>query len=387
MHIKNLADRFIQSYGNGGDIRFFFSPGRVNLIGEHLDYNGGYVFPYAIDLGTYACVRKRNDTKINIISTNIDEKACIDLRNLEFNKEDDWANYPKGVMYMLKKEGYALNGMDILISGNLPNGAGLSSSASLEILMALIISNLFNEGKIDKFTLIKAAHRAEGEYVGVNCGIMDQFAVCMGKKNSAILLHCGSLKHEYAKFLLGDYSLVIMNTNKQRNLNKSKYNERREECGEALKIIKRNKNIGSLCNLTIENYEELKSLIKDEGIRKRAKHVVYENDRVKRAYEYIRNDKIEEFSKLLIESHESLKNLYEVTGKELDTIVEEALAFESCIGAKMTGAGFGGCAIAIVLKDRVNDFIEKIGRKYRTEIGYYANFYLTGSGEGALEIF
>jgi galactokinase len=385
MNINELKGEFIKIYGEG-EVRSFNSPGRVNLIGEHIDYNGGYVFPCALEFGTFACVRKRNDRKVNLVSTNFDLKVEADLDNLVYKEEDDWANYPKGVMKIMMEMGYAVNGMDILISGNIPNGAGLSSSASLELLIGVIVNNLFNNKAIDQVDLVKIGQKAENTFVGVNCGIMDQFAVGMGKKDKAILLDCNTLDYSYADVVLGDYSLVIMNTNKRRALNESKYNERRAECDEALEIIKSVKSIGALCELTVEEYKEVEKLLTKENVKNRVEHAVYENQRVKDAFKALNEGKLKEFGELLVGSHNSLRDLYEVTGKELDTIVEESMKAEGCIGARMTGAGFGGCAIAVVKKDCIDAFIETVKENYTSKIGYEPSFYMSGIGEGTQEI-
>jgi galactokinase len=385
MNITELKSEFIKLYGDG-EMRSFHSPGRVNLIGEHIDYNGGYVFPCALEFGTFAWVREREDRVVNLATTNFDLKVSVNLDNIVYKEEDDWANYPKGVMKVLLDGGYSVSGMDILFSGNIPNGAGLSSSASLELLMAVIINNLFNEGKIDRVELVKIGQKAENTFVGVNCGIMDQFAVGMGKKDKAILLDCNTLKYDYAEINLGEYSLVIMNTNKRRALNESKYNERRAECDRALEAIKKMKNINALCELTTDEYEKLEHLIEEENVRKRARHAVYENERVKKAYDCLNSGKLKEFGQLLVNSHNSLRDLYEVTGKELDTIVEESLKVEGCIGARMTGAGFGGCAIALVKKDSIENFKVSVSKNYSGIIGYEPSFYLSGIGEGTTEL-
>ncbi|MBU5484790.1 galactokinase [Clostridium sp. MSJ-11] len=384
MNLDYLKDGFIKLYGDG-EIRIFHSPGRVNLIGEHIDYNGGYVFPCALDFGTYGLVRKRKDRKINLCSMNFPKRVQVDIDNIVYEAEDDWGNYIKGVIKIFGEEGYNVGGMDILISGNIPNGAGLSSSASVEVLAGVIIDELFNNGNIDKVELVKLCQRAENEFVGVNCGIMDQFAIGIGRKNKGILLDCYTLKYQYAYIELRDFTLVIMNTNKRRALSESKYNERRMECEEGLKIIKNIKNVENLCQLDIEDYNNFKDLFFNENVKKRVEHVIYENHRVKKAFELINEGKVEEFGELLIESHMSLKNLYEVTGKELDTIVDLALKCEGCIGARMTGAGFGGCAIAIVKQYRVAEFIEYVKEHYSKKIGCEPSFYLSGIGEGAKE--
>ena len=385
MNILELKNEFTKLYGEG-DTRVFHSPGRVNLIGEHIDYNGGYVFPCALDFGTYAIVRKRRDNVVNLASTNFELKVSVQVDEIIYKEEDDWANYPKGVMKVMLDSGYKLGGMDILISGDIPNGAGLSSSASLELLIGVIVNKLFNESSIDQVELVKIGQKAENTFVGVNCGIMDQFAVGMGKKDKAILLNCGTLDYSYANVELGDYSLVIMNTNKRRALNESKYNERRSECDEALEQISKKQKVNALCDLTIEEFNAVVSTIEKENVRKRAEHAVYENARVKRAYECLNEGKLEEFGKLLTESHNSLRDLYEVTGKELDTIVEESLKAEGCIGARMTGAGFGGCAIALVKKSNIEAFENTVKSNYKEKIGYEPSFYSSGIGAGTCEL-
>ena len=385
MDIKKLKEKFIKLYGEGY-MRTFFSPGRVNLIGEHIDYNGGNVFPCALNFGTLGCVRKRKDKKVNLASTNIPLKISIDLDNIKYKKEDGWGNYPKGVIKEIIDKGYKVGGMDILVSGNIPNGAGLSSSASLELLIAIMINNIFNNGKLDKIELIKLSQKAENDFVGLNCGIMDQFAVAMGKKDRAILLDCNTLEYKYAPVNLKNYVITIMNTNKRRELSDSKYNERRLECEKALKIINTKKKINYLCELSLEEFEGLKNLIEDKIILNRATHVVYENERVKKAYDLLLKGNIDEFGKLLIESHFSLRDLYEVTGKELDVIVDEALKVPGCIGARMTGAGFGGCAIALVEKNKLDLFKEEVSNNYNKIIGYKPDFYTSEIGEGTYEI-
>lgn len=385
MEAKELKEQFIKLYGEG-DVRTFHSPGRVNLIGEHIDYNGGFVFPCALDFGTFACVRQRADRKVNLASTNFELKVQVDLDSILFKEEDDWANYPKGVIDIMQKDGYKVGGMDIIVSGNIPNGAGLSSSASLELLVGVIVNDIFNEGEVDRVELTKIGQRAENSFVGVNCGIMDQFAVGMGKKNKAILLDCSTIKHKYAEVNLGENCLVIMNTNKRRALNESKYNERRAECEEALSIIRKSRDIETLCDLTTDEFKVVEGTILKVNVRKRAMHAIYENERVKKAFDCLNSGDLEQFGQLLVESHNSLRDLYEVTGVELDTIVEEAIKADGCIGARMTGAGFGGCAIAVVNKDKVNSFIESVKKGYIEKIGYEPDFYLSGIGEGTQEI-
>lgn len=381
MDLKRLKSRFIELYGEG-EHNEFFSPSRINIIGEHIDYNGGKVLPAAIEIGTYGVVRKRDDNILRLSSENREFSYEGDIDNLYYNREDDWSNYPKGVIYTMKQAGYNIGGMDILVQGNIPNGAGLSSSASLELLIAVMVNHLFNENKIHRIELVKLSQKAENDFVGVKCGIMDQFAIGMGQRDKAILLDTDTIEYEYIDMDLRDNIIVIMNTNKRRELSDSKYNERRSECEEALRIILEYTNIDNLCQLSIEDFNILKPLIKAENIRNRAEHVVYENHRVAKASKALKDGDIERIGQLLIQSHNSLRDLYEVTGIELDTIVKLSNEYEACLGSRMTGAGFGGCAIAIVKRDKVADFIKYVGTEYEKAIGYEAEFYITGVGNG-----
>lgn len=385
MEIQDLKKEFINLYGDG-DIECFFSPSRVNLIGEHIDYNGGKVLPLAIEIGTYGLVRRRDDEVLNFISLNMDLKIKTEIGNIVYKKEDGWANYPKGVISIMMEEGFKAGGMDILIYGNIPNGAGLSSSASLELLMAEMLNSLFNAGKIDPIKLVKISQRAENEFVGVNCGIMDQFIIGMGKKDKAILLDTDTLDFSYVDMDLKDYTLVIMNTNKRRELSDSKYNERRDECERALDILEKHKSIRNLCDLSPEEFEQIKYNLRDDVLERRAEHVVYENARVYRAYDALKKGDIKHVGELLKQSHKSLKDLYEVTGEELDTIVDIANRSKFSVGSRMTGAGFGGCAISIVEKDKAGQFIEEVGAAYKKAIGYEAEFYQSDVGDGTKKI-
>lgn len=379
---------FKKVFGEKENCKTFFSPGRVNLIGEHTDYNGGNVFPCALSFGTYGVISLRNDKKVRMYSSNFEDIGIIefDLDNISYEKSHDWVNYPKGVIDVMKKHGYDINrGFDIAVYGNIPNGAGLSSSASLELLIAVMMDNLF-ELKIDRVDLVKFSQEAENKFVGVNCGIMDQFAIGMGKENNAILLDCNTLKYNYCPVELKDEILVIANTNKRRGLADSKYNERRSECEQALEELKTKLNINSLGELSIEDFENNKNLIDSEIRIKRAKHAVYENQRTLMAKEALAKNDLSTFGKLMNESHISLRDDYEVTGIELDTLVELAWNNEATIGARMTGAGFGGCTVALVKKDRAQDFIEKVGQGYKEKIGYEASFYIANIGDGTREI-
>lgn len=381
-----VIDTLEKLYGkNGTEIRVFYSPGRVNLIGEHTDYNGGYVFPCALDFGTYAAVRRRNDRKVFMASLNFDLKVEVDLDELLYDKGHDWANYPKGVLKVLQNAGYSFSGFEIVFDGNIPNGAGLSSSASIEIVTAVAVNEIFNLN-IDRIELVKLCQKAENIFVGVNCGIMDQFAVGMGKKENAILLKCDTLEYSYVPLKLNDYKILIANTNKRRGLADSKYNERRSQCEKAVGFLKKKLPIINLGQISIEEFEEYKDLIPDEIIRKRAKHVIYENRRVLEAVKALNDEDLIKFGRLMIESHNSLRDDYEVTGKELDTLVEEALKLNGVIGSRMTGAGFGGCTVSIVKESAVQEFIQIVTRNYTQRIGYEPTIYVTGIGEGAGEI-
>jgi galactokinase len=369
-------------------IRLFFSPGRINLIGEHTDYNGGHVFPCAITYGTYGVVRKREDRTIRMYSLNFEDKGIIEfhLDHLEYDPVHNWANYPKGMIrYIQEKKGLLPYGMDVLIYGNIPNGAGLSSSASLEVLTGVMVNELLDL-RMARLDLVKLGKKVENEFIGVNSGIMDQFAVGMGKENCGILLDCNTLKYEYAPLQLSGYKIIIMNTNKRRELADSKYNERRSECEAALERLQQVKEINSLGDLTEVEFESIKDHIHNDVLTKRAKHAVYENQRTLKALAALRNGDLNEFGLLMNKSHISLRDDYEVTGAELDTLVEAAWNQEGTIGARMTGAGFGGCAIAIVKEESVNKVISEVSIEYQTKIGYEASFYVASIGDGAKEI-
>lgn len=366
----------------------FFSPGRINLIGEHIDYNGGLVFPCPITLGTYALVRKREDTKFNVYSLNFQDMGIIEfsLDNLEYNKDHDWANYLKGVIkYLIEGNHSIQHGLDILIYGNLPNGAGLSSSASLEMLTTKLLTTLFNLN-LDKVQAALLGKTVENKYIGVNSGIMDQFAISLGQKDTAILLDCNTLFYEYIPIKLNDHTIVIMNTNKRRELSDSKYNERRSECDSSLESLKEIYNIESLCELTPKDFENCSLILNNKTKIKRCKHVIFENQRVKSAVSALKSNDLKSFGKLLNESHISLKDDYEVTGIELDTLVNSAWRQAGVLGARMTGAGFGGCSIAIVENKHVDNFIKNVGKEYKNSIGYKASFYIASIGNGPTEL-
>ncbi len=381
---KELIQRFEEIFGAEGDYQVYFAPGRVNLIGEHTDYNGGHVFPCALTIGTYAVARRREDKKLRFYSMNFENYGIIEssLENLEKKTEDDWANYPKGVIWSMQKKGYTIEkGMDVLYFGNIPNGSGLSSSASLEVLTSFILTKLFDL-TINFTEIALLSQYAENNFNGVNCGIMDQFASAMGKKNNAIFLDTADLSYEYAPLDLGDSKIVIMNTNKKRGLGDSKYNERRSECEEALADLQKVMKIKALGELTEEEFEMHKAAIANPVDVKRAKHAVYENQRTIKAVEALKNKDLTLFGKLMNASHISLQYDYEVTGLELDTIVEAAWKQKGVIGARMTGAGFGGCAVSIVKEVFIDSFITNVGKEYLDKIGYEAAFYVVEIGNG-----
>ncbi|AWK50868.1 galactokinase [Clostridium beijerinckii] len=366
----------------------FFSPGRVNLIGEHTDYNGGNVFPCALTIGTYAVVAKRDDKKVLVHSLNFKDLGIIEfsLDNMVNEKEHNWANYPKGVIKTFENHGYNIpSGFEIIFYGNIPNGSGLSSSASLEVLMGTILNESFDLN-IDMVDIVKMCQEAENKFIGVNCGIMDQFAIGMGKEGCAILLDCNTLKYSYSKLNLAGHKIVIANTNKKRGLADSKYNERRSECEDALAKIQTVKNIIALGELTEEEFEEVKDCIGDPIKIKRAKHAVYENQRTLKAVKALEENNLELFGQLMNASHVSLRDDYEVTGIELDTLVELAWGTEGVVGARMTGAGFGGCTVSIVKDECIDNFKETIAVKYKEKIGYEPDFYVVSISDGTRRI-
>lgn len=385
---EKIYKRFQEIFGAEGQIGVYFAPGRVNLIGEHTDYNGGHVFPCALTIGTYGAVRKRNDNKLRFYSMNFEHLNVIEssLDDLIPRKNAGWTNYPKGVMWALREKGYEIPcGIDLMLFGNIPNGSGLSSSASVEVLTGYILNDLFDLG-ISNQDLALLGQFSENNFNGVNCGIMDQFAIAMGKKDHAIFLDTADLSFEYAPIKLEGAKIVISCSNKKRGLGDSKYNERRAECEEALEEIRQKVKVDSLGDLSEEQFEEVRDAIKDATRQKRAKHAVYENQRTIKAVQALKANDIELFGKLMNASHVSLRDDYEVTGIELDTLVEEAWKVEGVIGSRMTGAGFGGCTVSIVKDDAVDTFIEKVGTAYKAAIGYAADFYVVQIGDGPAKL-
>ena len=342
MELSQLKDEFFRRYDNRtNDPVIFFSPGRVNLIGEHTDYNNGFVFPCALNYGTYLLVRKRNDDRLVLNTLNFEFSDSLSIHNIQKLESGEWVNYPLGVISEFIQRGIQPGGMEMLFYGDIPNGAGLSSSASIEMVTAYALNKLFDAGLPD-LELVKLSQHAENTFVGMNCGIMDQFAVCMGEKDKAIFLNCDTLKYDAVPVELNEYQLIISNTNKRRGLTDSKYNERRAECEKAVEYINKKVSINHLSQLSINDLHLLDELIPDKIIRKRARHVITENNRVLQAVNVLKKGDILQFGKLMNESHDSLKTDYEVTGKELDALAYEARKISGTVGSRMTGAGFGG---------------------------------------------
>ncbi len=364
---------------------FFFCPGRANLIGEHIDYNGGMVMPFAVSLGTYLVVAKNEDNVFRFESLNFPEAASVPVQTTYTKTGTSWYNYPLGVIHELSKEGSALPGLDFLYFGNLPIGSGLSSSASIEVLTGYALSEIAGLSVTPK-EIALLSKRVENDFIGLNSGIMDQFAVAMGKKDHAILLNCDTLDYEYVPFQTGNYKPVIINSNKPRKLEESKYNERFAECREALRLLQKELSIANLCDIDIATFQQHRHLIEDTTIDRRALHVISENERVKTAVIAMQQGDILALGRLLAESHQSLKEDYEVSGKELDTIAEFCNSYEGCIGGRMTGAGFGGCAIALVEESHCDRFAKELSDYYTQHTGYTAQVILSDitDGVGAL---
>lgn len=382
---QQLLEQFNKIFGGEGEeAKVYFAPGRVNLIGEHTDYNGGHVFPCALTIGTYGVARKRNDRMLQMYSMNFKELGVIgsSLDDLTPSKEAGWTNYPKGVIWAFLQKGMEVtNGMDLLLFGNIPNGSGLSSSASVEVLTGAILRDMYGF-EVSNQDLALIGQYAENRYNGVNCGIMDQFAIAMGKADNAIFLDTATMQYEYAPISLKGAKLVISCSNKKRGLGDSKYNERRSECETALAELQKAVDIRTLGDLDEAQFEKYRTAIRDDVRVRRARHAVYENQRTIKAVAALKADDIEEFGRLMNASHVSLRDDYEVTGLELDTLVEEAWKVEGVIGSRMTGAGFGGCTVSIVKDGAIEAFKEQVGKKYRETVGYDADFYVVEIGGG-----
>ena len=381
---ERLKEQFKELF-NQENTNIFFAPGRVNLIGEHIDYNGGLVMPCAITYGTTLLTAPNNEGVFRFRSTNFNEILDIPVKDSYEKSGETWFNYPLGVIHNFIKDGKQVQGLDMLFFGNLPIGAGLSSSASIEIVTAYAFNSLFNAG-YSKLDIVLLSKKVENEFIGVNSGIMDQFAVTFGEKEKALKLNCETLDYQAVDCNLGDHLLAIINTNKPRKLAESKYNERVNECETALKALQQELAINNLCDINSETFEKHKHLIDNITIQNRAKHVVEENDRVELAAVALAENRLKDFGDLMYSSHDSLKNLYEVSGKELDTLVEFCLSYPEVTGARMTGAGFGGCAIALVKKTYFDDFSSKITEYYTQKIGYAPSVYSSEIGAGVREI-
>jgi galactokinase len=378
--VKEFRNRFHKEPSH-----IFFCPGRVNLIGEHIDYNGGKVMPFAIASGTYLAVAKNTDKVLRFECLNFPETAALSLQDSYTRTGKEWFNYPLGVISHFAEQGHVLSGLDMLFAGNLPVRSGLSSSASIEVLTGFALSELFSLDVSPKDIAI-LSKKVENEFIGMNCGIMDQYAVAMGKKDHAILLNCDTIEHEYLPMQLGNYVIAVINTKKPRELVESKYNERFAECGKALTALKKQLPVQNLCDVEPDVLMSNCHLIDDPVLQKRAMHVIFENHRVKQAATALRSGDLVSLGKLMYDSHQSLHDLYEVSGKELDTIVDFCRDYKECIGARMTGAGFGGCAIALVKKNCFDDFAQKITAYYKEKIGYEPEVISSGAEDGVREI-
>jgi len=386
MDTKNFTEKFFEKYGNRNEKPvLFFSPGRVNLIGEHTDYNGGFVFPCALNYGTYLLIRKIKGNTLKFSTINFNDDSEAELNGLFKNTSKKWINYPLGVINEFIKKGVKLSGLEFLYYGDVPNGAGLSSSASIEMVTSVALNELFNAA-FDTLEMVKMSQKAENEFVGMNCGIMDQFAVGFGKKDHAIFLNCDTLFFENVPIILDGCSLIITNTNKRRGLTDSKYNERRSECEKAVELLQSYKPIRNLSELNTGEIGILEKYIKDPVVRKRAKHIISENGRVIEAVKVLKENNITRFGELMNQSHDSLKDDYEVTGMELDTLVYEGRKLPGVIGTRMTGAGFGGCTISIVKKEDSAKFMIALSAVYQKKTGLVPDFYQPEIGDGARRI-
>ena len=384
--VAKLVEKFKEIYGQTEDYRAYFAPGRVNLIGEHTDYNGGHVFPCALTLGTYGLARKREDRKLRFYSANFTKLGVIEtsLDDLVPSDEAGWTNYPKGVMWAFEKRGVKFDtGVDFLIYGNIPNGSGLSSSASLEVLTGLMLKDMFGVEQFSMQDLALIGQYSENNFNGMNCGIMDQFASAMGKKDCAIFLDTSTLNYEYAPVVLKDARIVITNSKVKHSLVGSAYNDRRNECETALEELKKVIDIKTLGDLSEEEFEAHKDAITSDICRKRAKHAVYENQRTVKAVKALKEDNVEEFGRLMNASHVSLRDDYEVSCEEIDILVDLAWKIPGVIGSRITGGGFGGCTVSIVKNDAVDTFIDTIGKQYKEKVGHEAEFYVVDIGDGA----
>ncbi len=387
MDLKKLDELFFELYGRPEvKPRLFFAPGRVNLIGEHTDYNGGFVLPCALQYGTYLLIRMTGEERIRMASANEMYKGDISLRDISKKVEKYWINYPLGIIDQFRQKEIPIPGFEMLFSGDIPGSAGLSSSASIEIVTAFALKIMLNVSTFEMVDLVKLAQRSENEFIGVNCGIMDMFAVAMGAKDQALFLNCHTLEHKRVPLVISGYKLVIINTGKPRGLAESKYNERVAECQLAVSYLSRIQPVSRLGELSFMQFFKMQDRIPDELIRKRARHVVSEDQRVLNAVACLQKGDLGQFGALMNASHESLRDNYEVTGIELDTLVEEAQKINGVLGARMTGAGFGGCTVNLVKEDIADQFVERVGIQYKNKTGLTPSFYFAEVSDGVKEI-
>lgn len=385
---ETVLKKFAKLYGDCEGVKVYFAPGRVNMIGEHTDYNGGHVFPCALTIGTYAAVRKREDDKLRFYSLNIERLGVIEssIKELKPEENADWTNYPKGVMWAFEKRGFQMPcGLDVVIYGNIPSGSGLSSSASLEVLTGYFLRDLFGFD-VTNVDLALIGQYSENNFNGMNCGIMDQFASAMGKKDNAIFLNTADLSYEYAPLVLEGAKIIVTNSKVKHKLVDSEYNVRRNECEKALSELQTVVDIKGLGDLSEEQFEEYKSAIKDEVRVRRVKHAVYENQRTIRAVEALKNNDVKLFGELMNASHVSLRDDYQVSCAEIDVLVEEAWKVPGVVGSRITGGGFGGCTVSIVKDDAIEEFKEKVGKAYQKRVGKTAEFYVVEIGDGPREL-
>lgn len=383
---EELLKKFEEVYGSSEGARVYFAPGRVNLIGDHTDYNGGHVLPCALTIGTYVVAKKREDKKLRFYSVNYPENGISEgsLGDLKYRQSNGWTNYPIGILWTYAKKGYHIrNGFDMMLYGDIPSGAGLGTSASIGVALGLMIREMFGIDDISNVDIALFGQYTEHEFHGINCGIMDQFSSAMGKKNHAIFLDTSDLRYEYAPMDMTEYAVVITNSHKARGAFDAKYNERRMECERALAQLQSVLAVHSLGELTPECFEQVKEMIVEPVLVRRAAHAVYENQRTIDAIDALKANDAVRFGKLMVESHKSLKENYEVTGKELDVLVEEALKVPGVLGARMTGGGFGGCTVSLMKRDVVENFIKEVGKNYTERTGYYADFYNIEVDDGA----
>ncbi len=387
MELKALKKEFFELYGTTSEEpRIFFAPGRINLIGEHTDYNGGFVLPCALQYGTYLIIRKNPDHIVRLASRNVDLRGDFPLEDIPKKIEGSWTNYPMGIFDQFLQRKIALTGFDMLYAGDIPQEAGLSSSASIEMVTAYAVTVLLNAADLEMTDLIYMSKRAENEFVGLNCGIMDMFAIGMGKKDHALFLNCNTLEYKNVPLILKDYRLIIINTNKRRELTGSAYNERVAECQLAVTYLSRLTTLSRLSEIGFMHFFKIQDQIPDPVVRRRARHVISENQRVLNSIPLLLRSDLMQFGSLMNSSHESLRDNYEVTGPELDALVDAAWNVNGCVGARMTGAGFGGCTVNLVAEEAVDRFIEQVGNEYYSKTGLHPSFYHAETSDGVKEI-